>query len=248
MNERKKKVDRLAFLGSLAGGLAHEIKNPLSTISVNLQLMKEDWEHSEGSRERRTLKRIETLTKEIERLEGILNDFLAYARGLSLKPETGNLNRIVGDLVTFMDPEAQRHGIQVRTLLDPELKPVPLDAKYIQLALLNILHNAFQALDEGGQTREVIIATKNQTGGVEILITDTGPGIAAEHADKIFQVYFSTKRSGTGLGLPMVKRIIEEHDGKISFQSEEGKGTSFRIFLPDRRAEFQRAKDGGGQR
>jgi len=232
MSERRKKVDRLAFIGSLAGGLAHEIKNPLSTISVNLQLMKEDWEGVEGPRERRTLKRIQVLSKEIERLEEILNDFLTYARGFSLKPVLFNINAVVNDLITFLDPEARRMGIQVRTFLDPSLPPVPVDVKYIKLALMNIIHNAIQVLRDWEGIKQVLIRTRGLAEGVEITITDTGPGIPPEYRDKIFHVYFSTKRGGTGLGLPTVKRIIEEHDGTVTFQSEEGKGTSFRIFVP----------------
>lgn len=232
MSERKKKVDRLAFLGTLAGGLAHEIKNPLSTISINLQLMREDWQDAEGLREKRTLKRISTLSQEIERLEGIVNDFLTYARGFSLKKTEENLNTHLTDLTTFLDPEARRHSIEVRTYLDPHLPPVRVDVKYIRLALMNIIQNAFQVLENVDGTREVLVGTRPIKGGVEIIVTDTGPGIPAEHHDKIFQVYFSTKRSGTGLGLATVRRIIEEHDGSISFRSEEGKGTSFAIRLP----------------
>jgi signal transduction histidine kinase len=232
MNERKKKVNRLAFLGSLAGGLAHEIKNPLSTISVNLQLMQEDWSDSEGPRERRTLKRIQVLTKEIERLEEILNDFLAYARGFSLQPTSGNVNQMVNDLATFLEPEAHRLGIEIRLFLDPALPRIPIDVKYLKLALINLIQNALQAFEGWDGIREVLVRTRTLPGGVEIVITDTGPGIAEEHRDRVFHVYFSTKRTGTGLGLPMVKRIVGEHDGTVSFQSEEGKGTSFTIFLP----------------
>ena len=232
MSERRKKVDRLAFLGSLAGGLAHEIKNPLSTISVNLQLMKEDWEGSDSPRERPTLKRIQVLTQEIRRLEEILNDFLTFARGFSLKMEEENINQIVGDLVLFLEPEAQRLGIELRSFPDPALPRIRVDAKYIKLALMNIVQNALQALGGRSGIKEVLIRTMKLENGVEIVVTDTGPGILEEHRDKIFQVYFSTRRDGTGLGLPTVRRIIEEHDGTITFQSEVGKGTSFRIFLP----------------
>lgn len=232
MNERKKKVDRLAYLGSLAGGLAHEIKNPLSTVSVNLQLMKEDWENAEGPRERRTLKRIEILFKEIERLEGILNDFLTYARGFSLQLVPTNLNSIVNELVAFVDPEAARLGISIRVYSDPSLPNVSADLKYLRLALMNIVQNALQALEGSEGIKDVLIRTRAVPGGAEVVITDTGSGISAEHRDSIFHVYFSTKRGGTGLGLPTVKRIVEEHNGRVSLQSEEGKGTSFTIFLP----------------
>ena len=194
--------------------------------------MKEDWENAEGPRERRTLKRIDVLSKEIERLEGILNDFLTYARGFSLQLVPANLNSIINEMVTFVDPEARRHGIEIRVFTDPSLSSVSVDLKYIRLALMNILQNALQALEDKEGIKDVLIRTRTVPGGVEIVMTDTGSGIALEHRDKIFHVYFSTKRGGTGLGLPMVKRIVKEHDGTVSFQSEEGKGTSFSIFLP----------------
>lgn len=232
MSERKKKVDRLTFLGTLAGGLAHEIKNPLSTISINLQLMREDWKDAQNPREKRTLKRISTLSKEIERLEGIVNDFLTYARGFSLEKSAENINGILVDLATFLDPEARRRSIEVRTYLDPNVPLVQIDTRYVRLALMNIIQNAFQAFENGEEAREVLVGTRGFKDSVEITVTDTGSGIPAEHRDKVFQVYFSTKRSGTGLGLATVKRIIEEHDGTIAFRSEEGKGTSFTIHLP----------------
>jgi len=234
MSERKKKVDRLTFLGTLAGGLAHEIKNPLSTISINLQLMHEDWQDAEGPREKRTLKRIATLSKEIDRLEGIVNDFLTYARGFSLEKTAENINSVLVDLTTFLDPEAQRRSIEVRTFLDPNAPLVQIDTKYIRLALMNIIQNAFQAFDDDddGAARQVLVGTRGFKESVEITVTDTASGIPPEHRERIFQVYFSTKRSGTGLGLATVKRIIEEHDGTISFTSEEGKGTSFTVHLP----------------
>ena len=244
MSERKKKWDRLAFVGSLAGGLAHEIKNPLSTISVNLQLMKEDWEKIDGARDRRTLKRIEILASEINRLEGILNDFLTYAKGFSLKPSPQSLNRIVNELVLFLDPEARKRGVELRFNPDPALPEVLVDVKYIKLALMNILQNALQALEpsRGEEGGEILVRTRSVDGGVEVVITDTGSGISGKHRDKIFQVYYSTKSGGTGLGLPMVKRIIEEHNGSVSFQSEEGKGTSFTVFVP--KSEFEDRRPG----
>ncbi len=105
---------------------------------------------------------------------------------------------------------------------------------------MNLIQNAFQALEGWEGIHEVLVRTRAVSGGVEIVITDTGPGIAEEYRDKIFHVYFSTKRTGTGLGLPMVKRIVGEHDGTISFQSEEGKGTSFTLFLPSGAAETEK--------
>jgi signal transduction histidine kinase len=231
--DHKKKVGRLTFLGTLAGGLAHEVKNPLSTISLNLQLLKEDWQDAESPRELRTLKRVDILQREIDRLEKIVNDFLHFARGFSLETRAGKLNDLIQELIDFLTPEANKKDIRITPYLVPGLPEVLMDWNYIQKALLNIFHNAFQALEEVDPAqREVMVRTRRVTGGVEVEITDTGPGIAPEVRDKIFQVFFSTKKGGTGMGLPTVRRILEEHDGSINVISDIGKGTSFVFFLP----------------
>jgi two-component system sensor histidine kinase HydH len=130
-----------------------------------------------------------------------------------------------------------RAQIRITTLLAPRLPKVDLDWKYMQKAFLNIFHNAFQALaDVDENLREVMVSTRTADKGVEVVITDTGSGIAPELQDKIFQVFFSTKRDGTGMGLPTVRRIVEEHDGTLSVLSEVGKGTSFVMHLPCGRA------------
>lgn len=232
--ENKKKVDRLAFLGTLAGGLAHEVKNPLSTMSVNLQLLKEDWEDAESPKELKTLKRVDILMREIKRLESIVNNFLKFARGFSLEPELTSLNDLVTELIDFVAPEASRMQVRISQYLSPGLPKIMIDGSYVQKALLNLVHNAFQALDsvEDGP-KEVFVKTRKAEGGVELEITDTGPGIPSEYHEKIYQVFFSTKKGGTGMGLPTVRRIVEEHDGTLSMVSDVGKGTSFILFFPE---------------
>ncbi len=238
--ERRKKVDRLTFLSAMAGGLVHEVKTPLSTMSVNLQLLKEEWENPETQKEMRTLKRVEILMREIQRLEDVVNDFLHFARGFSLEPVPSNINRLIQELVEFMNPEALRQKVRLSVFLDPGLPEVPLDWKYVQKALMNIIHNAFQALqDLDERAREVLIRTARRPDGIEVAITDTGPGIDPERREKIFQVFYTTKKDGTGMGLPVVRRIVEEHYGTVSLHSEVGKGTSFVLFFP-----FDEAEEG----
>lgn len=231
--ERKRKVDRLAFLGTLAGGLAHEVKNPLSTMSVNLQLMKEDWENPRTPKEARTLKRVEILMQEIRRLEAVVNDFLNFARGFSLHPELTDLNGLLRELVEFMNPEALRHGVRISTFLDPAAPKVWVDRKYVQKAFMNLFTNAVQALQAVEEDRrEILVRTARREDGVEAAVTDTGPGIEPALREKIFQVFYSTRKDGTGMGLPVVRRIVEEHGGTLTLQSEVGKGTSFGLFFP----------------
>lgn len=231
--QRKKHVNRLTFLGTLAAGLAHEVKNPLSTMSVNLQLLKEDWEEPESPKEAKALKRVDILMREVKRLESIVNDFLNFARGFSLETRPAQLNQVIRELIEFLSPEAEKKKIRITPLLTPGLPAVHLDRDYVQKALLNLLHNAFQALETVDERqREVLVRTIPKTDGVEVEITDTGPGIPEEIRDKIFQVFYSTKKGGTGMGLPTVRRIVEEHDGNVSLVSEVGKGTSFHLFFP----------------
>lgn len=243
-NDRRKRVGRLAFLGTLAGGLAHEVKNPLSTISLNLQLLKEDWEDAVSSKEVRTLKRVEILMREIDRLETIVNDFLKFARGFSLDLQPGKLNDLMQEMVDFLMPEARKLHVRMNPYLDPSLPEVLMDWNYMQKALLNLFHNAFQALETVEKDRrEVMVRTRVAPGGVEVEITDTGPGIPPDAREKIYQVFYSTKKGGTGMGLPTARRIVEEHDGTLSVLSDVGKGTSFVIFLPAVTPEGSRSTD-----
>ena len=230
--DRRRQQKRMAYLGALAGGLAHEIRNPLSTMKVNLQLLREELARLEDQRVERASRRVETLEKAVRRLEEIVNDFLKFARGFDLELEPLDLNALIDEVVVFIEPETQRHRIDLRTAYDPSLPKVPVDRKDLQQALLNLLLNARQAIEETGQPGELFVTTHGGAGEVTINITDTGPGIPAEVLPKIFDVYFSTKRGGTGLGLPTCRRIIEEHGGRLTVESEPGKGTAFTILLP----------------
>lgn len=224
--------DRLAFLGSLAAGLAHEIKNPLSTMSITLQLMKEDLREIEDPPVLRNMKKIEVLEQEVRHLVEILEDFLRFARGPKLKPEPRDINRILDEVIEFTYPEAARKGIQIRTFFNRSIPLVPIDRKHIKQALLNFFINAHQAMEKGGGGRELLVRTTLEGEVIRIDITDTGEGIPEDRLKRIFEVYYSTKKGGTGLGLPTARRIVEEHGGTVTIQSEAGKGTNVSITLP----------------
>lgn len=221
--------ERLAFVGTLAGGLAHEIKNPLSTLNINLQLLMEDVQSMTGENSKKVHMKIKVLQREVQRLEAILNDFLRFARGEKLELAERDINEVVDEVVDFVTPEIKQKNIVILKSYDASLLPCRIDSNLIKQALLNVIINAEQAMENGG---ELMIRTSGNKRYVQIDITDTGTGIPKDIIDKIFQVYFSTKKTGTGLGLPTAKRIIEEHKGTISVQSEEGKGTNFSIRLP----------------
>lgn len=241
-SNRRKRHNRMAYLGTLAGGLAHEIRNPLSTMKVNLQLLREDLEQEESGDTARSRRRVETLEKAVRRLEEIVNDFLRYARGFDLTLERADINELIEDVVVFVEPEARRHHIDLRTAYDAALPPVAVDRKYLQQALLNLFLNARQAIEVTGKPGQLFVTTRQVEDQVIINVTDTGPGIPADVLPKIFDVYFSTKKGGTGLGLPTCRRIVEEHGGTLQVESEPDKGTSFTISLPaERRGESETA-------
>lgn len=221
----------MAYLGTLAGGLAHEIRNPLSTMKVNLQLLRDDLDRDGEDALLRGRRRIDTLEKAVRRLEEIVDDFLKFARGFDLQPAPTDLNDLIQEVVVFVEPEAQRHHVRIRTAF-AKLPPILADRKYLQQVLLNLVLNARQAIEATGAEGEIFITTHARDGAVEIHVTDTGPGIADDVLPRIFEAYFSTKKGGTGLGLPTCRRIVEEHGGRITVQSELGKGTSFVIRLP----------------
>lgn len=226
---RRREEEQAALMGTIASGLAHEIRNPLSTVSLNLQLLKEDWASPISDREQKSARKVDVLLKEIGRLEGILNDFLRFAAGHKLRLERIDLNGLMTELLEFTSPEASRAGVKVHLEADARLKPVQVDANLIRQALLNLVLNAIQAMPEGGQ---LWVRTEAGAGSALVSIRDSGRGIPPDNLEKIFNLYFSTKPAGTGLGLPMAKKLVEEHGGTIRAESEPGRGACFTISLP----------------
>ena len=229
LSQRARGSRHLAELGQLAGGLAHEIKNPLSTINVNLQLVCEDLARLPGDDCQRWLRRLENVRKETDRTKGILDDFLGYAAEYQLTQRRVDLRRLVGELVDFFAPQAEAARIVLRTTLPDRPVIASVDANLLKQAMLNLMINAVDAIDDGG---ELIIRLSASHDRALIEVIDTGTGIGDEELDKIFRVYYSTKKVGTGLGLPTSRRIVREHGGTLDVQSELGKGTRFTISLP----------------
>jgi len=216
-------------LAAAVGGLAHEIRNPLSTINLNLQLLKEDCENPQTPAERRVRRKLDTIQREIQRLNEVVNSFLRFVRIDQIEPVRCDLSDVVNELLQFVAPEAAAHGVEIIKYLDPNLPPVMLDAKLLKQALLNIVLNAEQAMEGGGQ---LTVRTCRQGAMVCVEFTDTGKGISPEVLPRIFDAYFSTKKSGTGLGLSIAKRIIERHGGKLEAMSELGRGSRFVVSIP----------------
>ncbi|MGB2822449.1 MAG: ATP-binding protein [Phycisphaerae bacterium] len=226
---RAKGYDHLTELGRLAGGLAHEIKNPLSTINVNLRLLAEDIVRYHDNEHQRWLRRLQGVQGEADRLKTILDDFLKYAGKYELSAAPVDMRRVVCELVDFFTPQAADGHVLLRSSLPDQPVICRVDEKLMKQALLNLMINAVQAMDQGGELLMKVAAERGQ-GIVEVI--DTGPGIPADEIERIFEVYYSRKKRGTGLGLPTTGRIVQEHAGSIRVESEPNKGTRFIIALP----------------
>ncbi len=226
----RKRSQRLETMGTMAAALAHEVRNPLSTMSVNLQLLAEDFGQPKSPLEQRTLRRARLLLGEVKRLDALVGDFLKLVRGYELKPETVDLELLLADLLRFVEPENARLGVRPRVLADPSARFVQADPGLLRTALMNLVVNAQQAMAMKGG--ELLVETRGREQDVEVSVTDTGPGIASELLEKIFRPWFSTKEGGTGLGLPTARRIVEELGGELRVQSEVGRGTRFTLSVP----------------
>ena len=230
----------------LAGGLAHEIRNPLSTIGLNLELLAESLGGTEpdDADDRPTARRkrmLRTVQRECGHLAEILDAFLAFAKAGEPELRGADLNALVAEFEEFFRPTAEAAGVRLTVLPAPDLPPVRLDVRLMRQALLNLALNAQQALTAGEVAQpHVELATRPilagpAGGAVELAVADNGSGIPPEARGTMWDPFFSTKPGGSGLGLPTVKKIVEAHGGRVHCESGPG-GTTFRIALPTARA------------
>ena len=216
-------------IAKLAGGLAHEIKNPLSTIRLNMELLAEDLAESDMPRDRRALAKINVVQRECQRLQNLLDNFLNFAKLRTLRLEPCDLNAEIDRVLEFFRPQANQAGIEIVKYFDPELPSVVIDQEAFRGAMLNLILNAQQAMPDGGQ---LVVRTRPSANGVSIELIDTGEGMDDETMPHIFEAFYSTKSGGSGLGLPTARKFIEGHGGRINVQSQLGKGTQFTVELP----------------
>jgi signal transduction histidine kinase len=222
-------TEQYAELAELAGGFIHEIKNHLSTLKLNLQLLAEEFADPQNQRERRALERARRLENECERLVEVSNDFLRFARVKDLDLRPADLGPVIEELLDFFGPMARAHHIDIKTYLPADLPPVDLDRDLFKQALLNLLLNAQQAMPDGGL---LTFQAQREPDGVTLSLIDTGKGMPPEVLAKVFRPFYSTRTGGTGLGLPTTRKIILAHRGTIDVESEVGHGTKFTIRLP----------------
>ncbi|WP_435016006.1 sensor histidine kinase [Tundrisphaera sp. TA3] len=221
--------EQYAEIAQLAGGLAHEIRNPLSTMGLNLDLLVEDFRGAETARDRRVLQKLERVRRETERLQDIVDDFLRFAKVQDLQTEPADLNAVVDDLRDFSEPQALAQGVVMRTQYEPGLPRVPLDVGLFKQALWNLIRNAQHAMPDGG---ELMLQTHRDGDFAVLDVTDTGVGMTPEVAARIFDAFYSTRPGGSGLGLPTTRKIVEAHGGTLSTESEPGQGSRFTVRLP----------------
>ncbi len=225
---RLRRAENLASLTTLAAGVAHEIKNPLGSISIHIQLIQKALVASCSTSEH-IEKYLGVVNEEIDRLNHIVLDFLFAVRPMDIHLREGDMNQLVSELIHFTELELEQSGITCKLDLDSAVPLFLFDERYMKQALLNLIKNA-QAAMEGGGT--LTVRTEVAGNELHIAVSDTGTGIAEENISKIFEPYFTTRDSGSGLGLTMVYKIIKEHRGEVSVKSRVGEGTTFTIVLP----------------
>ena len=228
-DSREKNSDAWTEITDLAGSLAHEIRNPLSVIRLNVELLEEDLQEVKSAESRRALNKIGVVKNQCTRLEHLLDDFLQFARLNKLVLKSGNLNKQVEQVLDFYSAEAQQQKVEIVRYLDADLPHIMMDSRTLQAALVNLVKNAIEAMPEGGRLE---VRTRVTLKGVALDLIDTGTGMDDTTLLNMFENFFSNKRNGTGLGLPTAKKIIEAHGGLINVQSAVGRGTQFTLHFP----------------
>ena len=225
----KQILEQYNEMAQLAGALAHEIKNPLSVIRMNVDLLAEDHEGESPPDQRRTLEKIKILQAQCERLQNLLDDFLKFARLRNLELRAGSLNTQIERVLDMFAPQTQANNIDVVRYLDADLPSIQLEEQTLGAALVNLVKNAIEAMSDGGRLE---VRTRETRKGVALDLIDTGCGMDSDALIHMFDAFYSTKYGGSGLGLPTAKKVIEAHHGKIYVQSAVGRGSQITLEFP----------------
>lgn len=226
---KNRRLESLASLTNLAANVAHEIKNPLGSISIHVQLVRKAVERLTGADTCSICKYLDVVDEEMERLNKIVVDFLFAVRPISFEFTALNINELIQDLAQFLSSEFEQAGITIDLDLVKDIPQIQGDERFLRQMLINLLKNAKAAMEGGGIAR---LATRFDDETIRITVEDTGTGIPDEVLNKIFEPYFTTKIDGTGLGLTMVYKVVKGHGGDITVQSRPSLGTRFTVQLP----------------
>ena len=230
LEQQATEAERMAYVGTLASGLAHEIRNPLNSLNLNMQMLEEELPPAEQGASRRLL----TLTRsEIGRLDGLVTDFLSYARPRPPDLEEVAALHLLEHTSAVMASEAEGRGIRIQIVDRSGAARVRVDRAQIHQALLNLIRNAFAAMEGSGRAaRLTLSAERVGAHKIALEVADNGVGLTVAQRQRMFDVFFSTKKGGTGLGLAIVQRIARAHSGEVEVASEPGEGTRMRLLLP----------------
>ncbi len=219
--------ERLSYLGLLSSGIAHEVKNPLNSIQMNLQLLEE--EAASGATQEQVHGWIVPIQREIRRLERLVNDFLLFARPLNAGAQEVRARLLLESIAELVAEEARQKGVRIVVEAEEDLPLLMTDESLLKTALLNLVFNAVQAMEGGGT---VTLRASSEGKAAIFEVADDGPGISDDRREKIFDIFFTTKAGGTGLGLPIARRILEGLGGSLDLLDREGPGACFRAALP----------------
>jgi len=216
---------RLAAIGRLTSGVAHEVKNPINAIVVHLEVLRQKLQQVDPD----TRRHMDVIGNEIQRLDRVVQTLVDFTRPVELRLADIDLRRIVEDVALLASPDAARHGVTIEKNVQDEPLPVKVDSDLVKQAMLNIVLNGVQAMPEGGP---LVISASRTDDEAQIEVRDRGRGIPPEIRDKIFNLYFTTKPKGSGIGLAMTYRVMQLHNGAVEYQTAEGKGTTFLLRFP----------------
>ncbi len=226
---RLRRSESLASMTTMAAGVAHEIKNPLAAMTIHIQLLRKMFQKKATLKMEDAEKFLVVLEEEIEHLNKIAVDFLYAVKPMNVELRKDSINSIISEIFSFLEPEAEEKHIELSSSLSQFVPNIEIDPRLVKQALLNIIQNAFAAMKSGGK---LTVSTKTNGNFVSVRIDDTGCGIDEDKIQKIFEPYYTTKASGTGLGLTLVYKIMKEHHGDIHVTSRKGSGTTFTLDFP----------------
>jgi signal transduction histidine kinase len=216
---------RLSASGRLTRGVAHEVKNPINAIVLHLQLLRNKLAHQEPDARRH----MDIIDTEIRRLDRVVQTLVDFTRPRDLRLEEVDLRRLMEDVAQLASPDAEQHGVTIERHLPKRRLPVKVDVDLMKQAMLNVVINGVQAMPLGGL---LTITARQEEHAVVAEVRDQGGGIPQEAQDKIFELYFTTKKDGSGIGLAQTYQILQWHYGSVDFESVEGVGTTFRFHIP----------------